>query len=95
MMFDQQAIGRRIQSLRKEHTLTQEQVAIQFNISDRHLRKIEQGTCAASIDLMIEIAVAFAVTLDYLILGKDTTNFEMKRKIHIAIEALYCIEREL
>ena len=95
MTFDQRAIGRRIQNLRKEHNLTQEQVAIQFNISDRHLRKIEQGTCAASIDLMIEMAVAFAVTLDYLILGKGTTNFEMKRRIHIAIEALYFIEREL
>lgn len=44
---------------------------------------------------MIEMAVAFAVTLDYLILGKGTTNFEMKRQIHIAIEALYFIEREL
>ena len=88
-------LGQIIRERRKNCGLTQEQVAIQFNISDRHLRKIEQGTCAASIDLMIEIAVAFAVTLDYLILGKDTTNFEMKRKIHIAIEALYCIEREL
>ena len=95
MTFDQRAIGRRIQNLRKEHNLTQEQVAIQFNISDRHLRKIEQGTCAASIDLMIEMAVTFAVTLDYLILGKGTTNFEMKRRIHLAIEALYFIEREL
>ena len=44
---------------------------------------------------MIEMAVAFAVTLDYLILGKGTTNFEMKKQIHIAIEALYFIEREL
>lgn len=76
MYFDPYATGSRIQKLRKVHGLTQEEAAIKFNISDRHMRSLEKGSYAP-LDLLIEIAAHFDVTLDYLILGKVKTNQEI------------------
>ena len=44
MYFDSYAAGYRIQKLRKAHGLTQEEAAINLNISDRHMRSLEKGT---------------------------------------------------
>ena len=44
-----------------------------MNISDRHMRSLEKGTYTP-LDLFVEIAVHFDVTLDYLILGMSSTN---------------------
>ena len=76
MYFDPYAAGRRIQILRKAHVLTQEEAAIKLNISDRHMRSLEKGTYAP-LDLFVEIAVHFDITLDYLILGKVKSNQEI------------------
>ena len=51
MYFDFYAAGKRIQYLRKVNGMTQEELAIKLNISDRHLRRIERGEEAPSIDL--------------------------------------------
>ena len=76
MYFNPYAAGYRIQKLRKAHGLTQEEAAIKLNISDRHMRSLEKGTYAP-LDLFVEIAVHFDVTLDYLILGKVETKTEL------------------
>jgi transcriptional regulator with XRE-family HTH domain len=83
MYFDSYAAGYRIQKLRKAHGLTQEEAAIKLNISDRHMRSLEKGTYTP-LDLFVEIAVHFDVTLDYLILGKVETKKELElgKKIH-------------
>ena len=47
-----------------------------MNISDRHMRSLEKGTYTP-LDLFVEIAVHFDVTLDYLILGKVETKKEL------------------
>ena len=52
MYFDSYAVGKRIQHLRKVNGITQEELAIKLNISDRHLRRIERGEDAPSIDLL-------------------------------------------
>lgn len=77
MYFDPYATGKRIQELRKFHGLTQEQAAIKLNISDRHMRNLEKGTYAP-LDLFVEIAVYFDVTLDHLILGTTETQKELE-----------------
>ena len=53
MYFDSYAVGKRIQHLRKVNGITQEELAIKLNISDRHLRRIERGEDAPSIDLLL------------------------------------------
>lgn len=76
MYFDFFATGKRIQQLRKANGMTQEQFAIKINTSDRHLGRIERGECAASIDLLVEVAVSLKTTLDFLICGVMETPRE-------------------
>lgn len=76
MYFDSYSAGKRIQQLRKTKGLTQEELAIKLNISDRHLRNIERGEEAPSIDLLVEIMETFNTTLDYLIVGKTPSEKE-------------------
>ena len=60
MYYDQFNTGKRIQKLRRERYLTQEELAVRLNVSDRHLRSLESGEYIPSIDLFIEIAAFFA-----------------------------------
>ena len=76
MYYNQLETGKRIQKLRRECYLTQEELAIKLNISDRHPRNLERGEYAPSIDLFVEIAAFFDVTLDYLIIGKVLSDHE-------------------
>lgn len=84
MYYNQLETGKRIQKLRRECYLTQEELAIKLNISDRHLRNLERGEYAPSIDLFVEIAAFFDVTLDYLIMGKALSDHEehLRNKLH-------------
>jgi transcriptional regulator with XRE-family HTH domain len=96
MYFDPYAAGYRIQKLRKAHELTQEEAAIKLNISDRHMRSLEKGTYAP-LDLFVEIAVHFDVTLDYLILGKVETKTELalSKKINDQKQAMKSLKEQL
>lgn len=86
MYFDPYATGKRIQHLRKANGMTQEELSIRLNISDRHLGRIERGECAASIDLMVEVVVLLKTTLDYLIIGIDETPRERELVNHIKMQ---------
>ncbi len=83
-MFDMKACGARIRELRKNNNMTQEKLACEMYISQDHLRKIETGKSGASIDLLIDLAGYFGVSLDYLIRGKsqmdDATEELLKRR---------------
>lgn len=76
MYYDQFNTGKRIQKLRRERYLTQEELAVRLNVSDCHLRSLESGEYIPSIDLFIEIAAFFDVTLDHLIMGKSLSDQE-------------------
>ena len=76
MYYDQFNTGKRIQKLRRERDLTQEELAVRLNVSDRDLRSLESGEYIPSIDLFIEIAAFFDVTLDHLIMGKSLSDQE-------------------
>lgn len=52
MYFDSYVTGKRIQHLRKANGMTQEEMAVKLNTSDRHLRNLERGEETSSIDLM-------------------------------------------
>lgn len=96
MYFNIQNCGQRIKQLRKSQGLTQEQVSAQLGIGDRHLRKLEQGDTCGSIDLLVEIANYFGVTLDYLLLGKHILATEkLKQQICDLIDSLQALENHL
>ena len=60
-----------------------------------HYRKIEAGTRTGSLELIVEMAEYFHVSLDYLLLGETESNSKAKRDILTVIESLTRIAREL
>lgn len=66
MYYDLVESGKRIKALRKEHGLTQEQLAEQLGVAANTIARIETGNRGISIDLAIELVVRFETTLDYI-----------------------------
>lgn len=100
MYYDQKESGKRIATLRKQSGLTQEQLADKLNITVTYLSKLETGTYGGSIDLLIEIAETFEVTLDYVVLGKPLDHAivlrqTVKKKLLSLIEFLTKLVNEL
>lgn len=85
MTFDVESCGARIKELRVKNGLTHERLANDMNITDVHIRRLESGARAGSIELLIELAEYFHVSLDYLILGRGSRTDEAKDEL-IAIK---------
>ncbi len=94
MKYNPTEIGARIRTLRLTLGCSQESFSEHLHISREHLARIEAGSRNPSIDLIIEIADAADVTLDYLILGK-TTSASLKQELHSIISALTRLENRL
>ena len=74
MYYDPAATGERIQNLRKDREVTQEQLAIDLNISDRYMRNLEKGEKVPSVDLFVELRERFGSSLDYIVLGVSASQ---------------------
>ena len=83
--------GKRIQQLRKERELTQEQLAEKLNVSQNTIAKIESGLRRPSIDFLIEISEFFNVSTNYLVFGvhaEDAGDEKLKKDIDEAIKKI-------
>ena len=69
MLFDAKNFGAKVRLLRKRSGQTQEQLAEELNISTSYLGKIELGRRTPSIDLLLDMAEQFGVTVDELLRG--------------------------
>lgn len=70
MYYDMEKSGRRIRRLRALKGYSQEKLAILLNRDRSFLSAIETGKKGCSVDMLVELAGIFNVSLDYLILGK-------------------------
>ena len=95
MRFDPVECGKRINALREEKRLTQMELAEQICITTDHLRAIERGRRACSIDLLVDLSLFFEVTLDHLILGRTPANEIIRAEILQAIGILQNIKNTL
>ena len=86
--------GKRIQKLRKEMGLTQEQLAKMLSISDRHIRNFETGERNASIEFLVAISNLFDVSLDYIILGKSAHK-QVKEDLQIMLKNIGALVEKL
>lgn len=66
-MLDYGKIGQRIRKIRKAHNLSQEQLAEMVYISTTHMSHIETGTTKLSLPVLVDIAKALNVGVDYLL----------------------------
>ena len=64
--FNMKDFGMRLRKLRQACGLTQEEFCDVIGISGTHYRKIEAGTRTGSLELIVEMAEYFHVSLDYL-----------------------------
>ncbi len=67
-------IGIRIADLRRDHKMTQEQLAEKLDISVKHCSHVERGVSSLSTEKMIQLSDIFDVSLDYLIRGNFSGN---------------------
>ena len=95
MYFDAKEFGARLKDLRTTRGLTQEALAEDLNVSLEHLCRVERGNRGCSIDLIIEIAVYFGVSTDYLLLGQRVDQVENQKRLLSVIGELTEIAKTL
>ncbi len=94
MYYDMEKCGARIQRLRKDKGMTQEELAAVLGIGDRHLRKIESGERGPSTEIFVELSELFGVSLDYIIVGKKPQD-SLKKRLSVVIQELSAVTDEL
>lgn len=73
------SIGLKIAKSRKEHGMTQEQLAEKLDISIKHCSSVERGLSSLSLEKLIDVSYLFDVSLDYLIKGNSASNDSIKQ----------------
>ena len=68
--MDQIKIGAFLKELRKEHELSQEQLAERFNVSSRSVSRWENGNTMPDISIMIELADYYDIDIRDLLRGE-------------------------
>lgn len=74
MRFNRMAYGARIKQLRINRGLTQEQLAEKMHVTGTYIVKIENSQRTGSIELAVELADCFGVSLDHLLLGREYSD---------------------
>lgn len=67
-------IGLKISNLRKQHGMTQEQLAEKLEISIKHCSSVERGLSCLSLEKLIEASNLFDVSLDFLLKETPTNS---------------------
>ena len=75
MYFNQLDFGRRLKECREQIGMTQEELAILVGVEKQHISRMERGTRACSIDLLVILATTLHVSTDYLLIGRSI-NYE-------------------
>lgn len=93
--YDVKETAARIRALRKIHHYTQEQAAELLEIDRRSLSYIESAARGCSLDLLIRMASAYDVTLDYLVFGERSNGTLLKANLDAVIEQLIALRNQL
>lgn len=78
MNYDMKRSGERIRQLRIQNGYTQERLAETLKIDQSFLSRIESGSKGCSVDLFVQLAEVFHVSLDLLILNRTMESDPMK-----------------
>ncbi len=88
-------IGRRIQAIRKQRGLTQEQLAEQLDISTTHMSAIERGVSGVTVEKLVQIINCLDCTADDLFCDVIHTGYRNKSsRLHDLIAALPAKEQQ-
>jgi transcriptional regulator with XRE-family HTH domain len=84
-------LGNKIKALRKELNLSQDELAEKINIDGRQISRYENDKMNPSIDVLIKLADAFNISVDYLLFD-DIPKKPLRQKYTYIIEKLESIE---
>lgn len=73
-------LNERIRMLRQERKWTQAELAERINIQQKQISAYETGQNSPSTDILIRLAEAFDVSLDYLAFSKEGQNAKVQFK---------------
>ena len=95
MYYDPKESGKRIAALRKKIGMTQEQAAERFNMAVNSYGNIERGFRGASVDLILEMAVVFDTTSDYILAGWEPKPTNIEKELCEIKEYLRKIDKKV
>ena len=93
--YNVEEAAKRIRNARKKSRYTQEQVAEIVNVDRNSIGRIERGIMACSVDLFVQFADLYGMTLDYLIAGKTSDTDQLTAKLDAVIDQLTEMKRDL
>lgn len=85
--------GRRLKQLRKEQGLTQQDVAKQVRLDDKHLGALERGEKAPSFDAVERLAAALKVEPYRLFMPDRMASGQLEETIRLVMRDLDQIDR--
>lgn len=92
MSYDEKRSGERIRQLRIHSGYTQETLAEKLNIDRSFLSYVESGKKGCSVDILVQLAATFGVSIDYIVLGSHSrfVNPADTAQMREEIETLIC-----
>lgn len=91
--MDQIKIGKFISSKRKEHNITQSELAEKLNISNRAISKWENGYCLPDVGIMPELCRILKISINDLFSGEVVDMKDNEKKLEENLLAM-AIEKE-
>lgn len=98
MNYDMKQSGGRIRQLRIHKGYTQEALARDLNIDRNLLSHVEAGRRGCTVDLLIQLAAFFDVSMDWIVLGKEhgtSGRVQLKSDVAQMIARLEAFEKML
>ena len=71
MIYDMEASGKRLKTLRKQAEKPQEQVAEADGLEPRTISRIERGVKGMSIDSLLMFSEIYGVSMDFILKGNQ------------------------
>lgn len=71
MNFDDNAFGERIRNLRQIMGISMEEMADKLMVTENYLGKVERGIRRPSFEFVMQFAVTFDVTVDFLLMNRN------------------------
>ena len=84
-------LANQIMILRKASGMSQSQLAEKLNIGPSAVGMYEQGRRTPAVDILIEMANLFGVSLDYLVTGTETLISTTDEKVGVTQLACPCM----
>ena len=94
MTFDPKATGTRIHQRRSDLGISLTQASIALHVSREHLKKIESGNRAPSLELLIEIAQYYQLSTDYLLMGGSQYD-DIRAEFQVIIAAMQKLDKKI